>query len=166
MNKIVIRRLEKEDVTPDGDFIRILEQLSSSDNRLDLNALLWSQYEKQSHTHIVVAVANDVMIGTGSILIEQKFLRKGGVVGHLEDIVVDKTTRLTGVGRMIINHLVKIAKYSSCYKVILNCSEYNIPFYDKCGFYCSGYEMRMDLGEDKTYSKQMQDDLEPIEDDD
>ena len=140
-----IRRLQKEDVSVDGDFIRILGQLSSSDVRLDLNAILWNQYKMQTHTHVVVAVDNDVVIGTGSIFIEQKFLRSGGVAGHIEDVVVDKASRVTGAGRMIINHLVDIAKSNSCYKVILHCSDHNVGFYDKCGFRLSGNGMRMDI---------------------
>jgi glucosamine-phosphate N-acetyltransferase len=160
VKQVHIRKLQKEDVSPHGDFIRILEQLSASDNfkRAACNySTLWDQYARQTHTHVVVALVdpiemlssrpwNDrVVIGTGSIFIEQKFLRAGGIVGHLEDIVVDKTTRLSGVGRMIVNHLVEIAKDNSCYKVILNCSDHNVDFYNKCGFRWSGNEMRVNL---------------------
>ena len=147
-----IRKLQKEDVSPDSDFVRILSQLSSSDNKTCDYSVLWSQYAEQTNSlpvyiHVIVAVDNDVVIGTGSILIERKILRGGGIVGHIEDVVVDKTSRKSGVGRMIINHLVEIAKYSSCYKVILNCDDSNVPFYGKCGFRWSGNEMRMDLEE-------------------
>ena len=140
-----IRKLQKEDVSSDSDFIRILSQLSMSDrDGLGLN-FLWSEYERQSNTHVIVVVDNDLVIGTGSIFIEQKFLRGGGIVGHIEDVVVDKESRKTGVGRMIISHLVDIAKSSRCYKVILNCSDDNVAFYDRCGFHLSGNEMRMDF---------------------
>lgn len=140
-----IRKLQKEDVSTDSDFIRILSQLSMSDrNGLGLN-FLWSEYERQPNTHVIVVVDNDLVIGTGSIFIEQKFLRNGGIVGHIEDVVVDKEARATGVGRMITSHLVDIAKSNSCYKVILNCSDDNVPFYNKCGFHLSGNEMRMDF---------------------
>ena len=148
-----IRKLQKKDVVADGDFIRILSQLSASArDGLGLDSL-WRQYDDQTnslpvYTHVIVAVDDDdVVIGTGSIIIERKFLRGGGIVGHIEDVVVDKVTRLTGVGKMIIKRLVEIANENSCYKVILNCSEDNIPFYDKCGFHWSEHEMRMDLGD-------------------
>ena len=110
-----------------------------------MELFLWSEYERQSNTHVIVVVDNDLVIGTGSIFIEQKFLRGGGIVGHIEDVVVDKESRKTGVGRMIISHLVDIAKSSRCYKVILNCSDDNVAFYDRCGFHLSGNEMRMDF---------------------
>ena len=145
-----IRKLQEEDVLFDSDFIRILEQLSSSDDSLCDYGILWDQYDNQTnslpvYTHVIVAVDNDVVVGTGSLIIERKFLRGGGIVGHIEDVVVDKTVRATGVGRMIVNRLVEIARENSCYKAVLNCSEDNVPFYGKCGFHCSGHEMRIDL---------------------
>jgi len=30
------------------------------------------------------------IVGAGSVIMEQKFVRNGGVCGHIEDIVVDK----------------------------------------------------------------------------
>ena len=147
-----IRKLQQEDVSPDSDFVRILSQLSSSDNKACDYSVLWDQYAEQTNSlpvyvYVIVAVDNDVVIGTGSIIIERKFLRGGGIVGHIEDVVVDEDIRATGAGRMIVSQLVEIAKSSSCYKVILNCSEGNVPFYGKCGFRWSENEMRMDLGD-------------------
>ena len=144
-----IRKLQQEDVSLDGDFVRILSQLSSSDNKTCDYSVLWDQYAGQTNSlpvyvHVIVAVDNDVVIGTGSIIIERKFLRGGGIVGHIEDVVVDEDIRATGAGRMIVGELVEIAKSSSCYKVILNCDHNNVAFYGKCGFRWSGNEMRID----------------------
>jgi hypothetical protein len=33
----------------------------------------------------------------------------------------------------LIDELVRVAKQQGCYKVILDCAESNIPFYEKCG---------------------------------
>ena len=49
-------------------------------------------------------------------------------------IVVDKNKRGLGLGFKIIKYLTDIAKEEKCYKVILNCSEENVTFYEKCGF--------------------------------
>ena len=51
-----------------------------------------------------------------------------------EDVVVDDSKRRLGVGSSLIKGLIKIAKEKGCYKVILNCSDKNIPFYSKFGF--------------------------------
>ena len=61
-------------------------------------------------------------------------IRDYGKVGHIEDIVVDKHSRGLGVGKIIMDHLVKIANDMNCYKIILNTKEENVKFYEKCGF--------------------------------
>ena len=35
----------------------------------------------------------------------------------------------------------EMAKQNGCYKVILDCSESNVGFYEKCGFDNKGYQM-------------------------
>ena len=57
-----------------------------------------------------------------------------GSVGHIEDIVVDKNIRGSGLGRIIIEHLVNFGFKNNCYKIILDCSEKNKKFYEKLGF--------------------------------
>ena len=54
-------------------------------------------------------------------------------VGHVEDIVVHKDYRKLQFGRFIIEQLKHIGRETGCYKVILDCSEKNVPFYQKCG---------------------------------
>jgi glucosamine-phosphate N-acetyltransferase len=36
--------------------------------------------------------------------------------------------------RSIVEKLKALAREQRCYKAILNCSERNAPFYEKCGF--------------------------------
>ena len=61
-------------------------------------------------------------------------MRSLGLCGHIEDIVVDKSTRGKNLGKRIIELLKSIAQVNGCYKVILDCAEHNVPFYKKCGF--------------------------------
>ncbi|XP_024394344.1 glucosamine 6-phosphate N-acetyltransferase isoform X2 [Physcomitrium patens] len=85
-----------------------------------------------------VAVIEDTekgqIIATGSVLIEHKFLRNCGKVGHIEDVVVDQTVRGQRLGQRIIESLTQFAKDKGCYKVILDCSVENAAFYEKCGY--------------------------------
>ena len=77
----------------------------------------------------------------GSIFIEKKFIHNLGSVGHIEDIVVNKNHRKKGLGKMIINKLTEYAKEQKCYKVILDCAEENVKFYEKCGYKNKGISM-------------------------
>lgn len=64
-----------------------------------------------------------------------------GKVGHIEDIAVASTERGNGLGLVIVKSLAALAQHYGCYKVILDCSEDNVKFYDKCGFTLKGSEM-------------------------
>ncbi|KAF8586751.1 acyl-CoA N-acyltransferase [Ramaria rubella] len=83
---------------------------------------------------VIVDRASDRIIGVGTLFVENKFLRGLGRVGHIEDIAVDKQQQGKKVGLRIINALTYISERVGSYKTILNCSESNIPFYEKCGF--------------------------------
>jgi hypothetical protein len=62
----------------------------------------------------------------GSLFVERKFLRGLSLVGHIEDIAVDKKEQGRKVGLRIIQALVGISEGMGCYKTILNCSDKNI----------------------------------------
>eukprot|EP01111_Echinosteliopsis_oligospora_P009189 TRINITY_DN2656_c0_g1_i2.p1 TRINITY_DN2656_c0_g1~~TRINITY_DN2656_c0_g1_i2.p1 ORF type:complete len:171 (+),score=46.31 TRINITY_DN2656_c0_g1_i2:132-644(+) len=74
------------------------------------------------------------LVASGTLFVERKFIRGGGKSGHIEDIVVHKQARGLNLGLRLIEILNEVAKNVSCYKVILDCSEKNVPFYEKCGF--------------------------------
>ena len=70
----------------------------------------------------------------GTLFIEYKIIHSFGKVGHIEDIVISKNFRGKGYGKFLIKKLMKIAKDDfKVYKVILNSSDKNIPFYENCG---------------------------------
>ena len=143
---INIRYLRKKDIYPPSKFIDALNELSDT-NQLPLDSCpkFWSIYDSNPDQHTIVAEIEDNIIGTASIFIEFKFLHGGSRVGHIEDVAVMSTARGKGIGALLINHLVEIAKNEKCYKVILDCSPENIPFYIKCGFQVSQHCMRMNL---------------------
>jgi len=73
------------------------------------------------------------IIATATLLIELKFIRQCGKCGHIEDVVVDQNYRGLRLGVRVVEALITAAKESGCYKVILDCSEGNAVFYEKCG---------------------------------
>ena len=83
---------------------------------------------------VIVDKKSDRIVGVGSLFVERKFLRGLGSVGHIEDIAVDKSQQGKKLGQRIIQALTYISENSGCYKTILNCSDANVPFYEKCGF--------------------------------
>lgn len=107
---------------------------------------IWDSYINQPLVSSVVALdQNDEVVGYGTLLIEAKI--RGGRLGHIEDIVVSRSMRGNGLGLQIIARLQVMAAELNCYKVILNCDQQNVGFYEKCGLEASGVSMqRMLLG--------------------
>jgi glucosamine-phosphate N-acetyltransferase len=95
------------------------------------------------HT-IYVAIHNGKVVGATTLLIEQKFIHDGGKVGHIEDVVVRKEYQGRGIGKKIVNSLLKYAEKKGCYKTILDCSDELIPFYESMGFKQHSKSLRFD----------------------
>ncbi|KAI0130433.1 acetyltransferase [Xylariales sp. AK1849] len=84
---------------------------------------------------------NSVVVGTGALVVERKFIHNLGKVGHIEDIAVAKDQQGKKLGLRIIQALDFVAEKVGCYKTILDCSEANEGFYVKCGFRRAGLQM-------------------------
>jgi glucosamine-phosphate N-acetyltransferase len=74
------------------------------------------------------------IVGTVTLLIETKLIHNMGKVAHIEDVVVDKNYRNNGLGKQMIQYAVSLSKEYGCYKTILDCSDENVSFYQKCDF--------------------------------
>lgn len=143
MSTIKIRKLQKKDIY--NGFLLSLDSLrKSSDIKPKKANLIFDKISKNSHQIIYVAVKDDKVIGSASVLIEQKFIHNGGKVGHIEDVVVKKEFQGKGVGQKIVAELLKYAERQGCYKTILDCTDELIPFYEKIGFKRHSNSMRFD----------------------
>jgi glucosamine-phosphate N-acetyltransferase len=139
-----IRRLEGNDYNL--GYVELLSELTKVGNISKENWIERFNTIKYSNL-IEIWVIHDTdsnkIIATGTILIEPKFIHNCGKVGHIEDIVTSKKFNGKGLGKKIINLLTERAKINDCYKVILDCSEHNVGFYEKCGFSVKGREMSL-----------------------
>ena len=143
----MIRELRKTDLN--NSFFTLLAQLSGQLTSYDSD-ILWNEYTKNPNHITFVDEIKEAgkpasIVATSSILIESKFLHCGSKVGHIEDVVVDKDARGSGLGQKIVEHCIEYARKNGCYKVILDCSNKNVPFYINCGMYLSENCMRIDL---------------------
>ncbi|KAJ5860173.1 uncharacterized protein N7529_007483 [Penicillium soppii] len=101
----------------------------------------WITSRNDEYYMLVVCDGEDRVVGTGSLIVERKFIHSLGMVGHIEDIAVEKNQQGKKLGLRIIQALDYVAAHVGCYKSILDCSEVNEGFYVKCGFKRAGLEM-------------------------
>lgn len=92
-----------------------------------------------------IAEEEEQLVGMGTLIVERKLVHGGNPVGHIEDIVIDKKYRGKSYGKKLIDFLINKCKEAGCYKVILNCDEKNVGFYEKFGFQQKNVEMSMYL---------------------
>ena len=143
MSELIIREIIESDL--ENGFLESLDNLRQSSN-LEQNSarnILKKILENENHI-IHVAELNGKIVGSTTLLIEQKFIHEGGFVGHIEDVVVNKEFEGQGIGMKLVLSLLDVAKEKKCYKTILNCEDKLLPFYEKIGFKQKSTEMRFD----------------------
>ncbi|MDC1024266.1 GNAT family N-acetyltransferase [Nitrosopumilus sp.] len=143
MADLIIRELEEKDFK--NGFLTTLDVLRETSSMSEDKALEIFKKIKSNPEHIIIiAEIEGKVIGSTTLLIEPKFIHQGGVVGHIEDVVVDKKFQGKKIGEKIIIQVLEIAKNHGCYKTILDCSDDVKPFYEKLGFKHNSNELRFD----------------------
>ena len=97
MNNVLIREIQESDL--EKGFLNCLDNLriaSDLENNAARNIL--RQILDDSNHIIHVAEIDSKIVGSTTLLIEQKFIHKGGLVGHIEDVVVRKNYEGKGIG--------------------------------------------------------------------
>jgi glucosamine-phosphate N-acetyltransferase len=139
-SKFTIRSLKNTDYNK--GYLNLLSQLTdTSVVSFDEFSQFVSNLTVQHQIFVIEDLSINKIVGTGTILIELKLIHGLGKVAHIEDIVTDNEYRCLGLGIKLIDKLVKIAEENKCYKVILDCKEHNVGFYNKCGFEEKGVQM-------------------------
>ena len=105
---------------------------------------------KNSNHRVYVLEQNKKIVSCATLLLEPKFIHDCGFVGHIEDVVVDKACRGQNLGRKIIDFLTNEAEKLGCYKILLDCSDNNVGFYEKCEYMKKGAYMAKYLNPKKS----------------
>lgn len=119
-----IRQASENDVSK---IISILKIAFNSPSNHPLN----NKYIEDPDILSFVCEIKENIIGTASLHIIKKINRK---VGLIEDVAVIEQHKGKGVGKLLIEHLVQLAKKKGVYKTILNSDKKNEIFYHKIGF--------------------------------
>ncbi len=139
---IELRPLEQKDF--ERGFLETLANLAEVNLTPEEAIHIW-RGRNAAGVRTVVAVGDGRVVGTASLILEHKFLHRGGTIGHIEDVAVHPNAQGQGVGTKIVQFLIDLARESGCYKVILSCTDKNTAFYTRLGFRRHDNGMRIDL---------------------
>jgi glucosamine-phosphate N-acetyltransferase len=147
MINFVIRELKNSDF--ENGFFETLSNLSQTGSiarDIEHASMVLKTIRESNTSRVYVAEKDDgQIIGSITLLLEQKFIHNGGKVGHIEDVVARKEYSGQGIGSALVQKCIDVARKENCYKVILDCSQNNIPFYEKTGFRKYEVSMRYDI---------------------
>ena len=126
------------------DLERLCEIYSESFSDTEPMVKHWWKILEDPNIHYLVAVDGEKILGVASIVTINKILRSGSRMGLIEDVAVASEARGLGLGKLLIESLLSLGEELGCYKVVLNCSDANVAFYEKCGMYKAENQMRWD----------------------
>lgn len=138
--QFIFRYLNFNDI--DVNYFKLLNQLTDVDFDNITEDKNMAFFKKLNDSHMIIVIEHEnQIIGSGTILIEEKLIRSYGRVSHIEDIVIDNEYRNYGLGKELLNTLIDISKDKGCYKCILDCKDELEDFYKKCNFKRKGSQM-------------------------
>lgn len=127
------------------DILNILNVLSPTTNLSITEArnIITMQRKNLHFTYVLYLEGEPAAMG--SFIILNKLGNNGGRSALIEDIAVRKDLQGSGYGLTLVKFLVKKCISYKVYKILLNCVDELIPFYEKAGFGKRGNLMRMDV---------------------
>jgi ribosomal protein S18 acetylase RimI-like enzyme len=87
-------------------------------------------------------------VGFGSISFERTI--RGGIIGHIEDVIVKEAFRRAGIGGKVVHELIARAQEYGCYRITLGSETRNETFYKDLGFSAAGILFCKYLGDGKA----------------
>ena len=134
LERMIVRKLEYEDYNK--GFFELLSQLTSAEKPSfeDFKKHLDLIKERNVEQIYVATFDENTIVGTICVFVEVKFIHGLSKIGHIEDFVVDEKIRKIRIGTKLMDIAKKYCENQNCYKIILDCEDKLIPFYQKFGF--------------------------------
>ena len=134
------RILSKNDYVPYIDLINEFRPCTLQ--KEEFNTIYTEVFQK-GQVWLLIDDSTKNIIGTGTLLFEQKFINNGGIVAHIEDVIISKEEKGKGYGTYLLEHLINKSREKKCYKIILNCLPELAKFYEKIGFSQKNFQMEL-----------------------
>tara|TARA_B100000941_G_C28270864_1_gene431404 strand:- start:36 stop:494 length:459 start_codon:yes stop_codon:yes gene_type:complete len=137
-NKYLIRPILVSD--DHLQFQNLLSQLQPTTFDLSTFQNFVSSLSSAHNIYIIEDLSLNKIIASLTFILEHKLIHNSSYCLHIEDVVVDSNYRGLGLGKQLLSFIIQSFS-SSTYKIILNCSQKNVPFYLKSGFHLHSQQM-------------------------
>jgi perosamine synthetase len=125
--ELIYRNLEKKDYR---DYLILINEFRKTDINISheyFNEIYDNIFNKDNK--IIVCEFMGKIIGSITIIIEQKFIHNFSKYAHIEDVFVDNHFRHKKIGSELVNKALSYCKNLNVFKVSLNCDESLENFY-------------------------------------
>jgi len=134
---MIIKKLTEEYLQK---YISLVEKFSNYEQSIIKTRRKYENIINDDNINIYILLEDENLIGIGTLFVLHKIHCNN--IGQIEDVCIDDKYRNKGYGAYIVKYLTDYALNNlKCYKCILNCSQNNVEFYNKCGYSNCGYQM-------------------------
>ena len=133
-----INTLDKTDFQ---SYLDLMRQFRPIDTEITFDIFCKTYDKIFSNSEIYVARTDNKIIGSITVIYEQKFINNLAIYAHIEDVVVDMNYRSLKIGSSLLDYAKSKAKEKNCYKCTLVCSQKLSRFYSHNDFEENGIHM-------------------------
>ncbi|KAI5238690.1 hypothetical protein E4T43_07242 [Aureobasidium subglaciale] len=105
----------------------------------------WLASVGRDWNYCIVIDDGDKIVATATMIVDRKFIQNLTTVAHVEDVSVSATHQRRGLGFLLLKTLEGTAKNLGVKKMILDCGDKNVGFYERCGYTESGHHMSLSI---------------------
>lgn len=136
-NNLIMRSLKIDDF--DRDYLKLLEQLDVFCDDISKERFEDRFFDMKSclNTYYVIVIedlSTNKVIGSATLINEQKFINNISSRGRIEDIVVDEKYRGNHLGKLLLDFLIDICKIIGCSMLSVECDDDLKSFYQQFQF--------------------------------
>jgi len=146
------REAVKEDL---DKLIKLLHDDPLGQTREELSDMSTIKYQeafeiimKDNNAHLIVASLNSEVVGMAQINYLTYLTYQGGTRAQIEGVRVDKECRGKGIGKKLIEHIIKLSVENGCHLVQLTTNKQRpdaIRFYETLGFISTHEGMKLEV---------------------
>ncbi len=136
------------------DLPEVVKLLGSMDGESEMESgealKIWSNIKQYPYYKLLVAEEQENIIGTCSLIVIDNLGHQGARLAVVESVIVEQNYRGHGIGKLMMNHAMELAREEKCYKLMLSSNTKRAAaheFYQRLGFKQHGISFMVEVNE-------------------